>query len=87
MDADLDTLCTTVYCMADDLLPTRPCNARRRVIDAEIATLCVARAIMGIPSDRRFLAVAGRRLRHLSPEPPRSPASTPPRPVSTTISC
>src|SRR3954452_11135259 len=61
MHADLDTLCTTVYCTADDLLPARPGNARRRVTDAEVATLCVAQTIMGIPSDRRFLAVARKR--------------------------
>jgi hypothetical protein len=73
MHADLDTLCTTVYCTADDLLPEKPGNARRRVSDAEIATLCVAQAIMGIPSDRRFLAVAARRLPHLFPELPQQP--------------
>jgi transposase len=73
MHADLDTLCTTVYCTADDLLPEKPRNARRRVSDAEIATLCVAQAIMGIPSDRRFLAVAARRLPHLFPELPQQP--------------
>ena len=73
MHADLDTLCTTVYCTADDLLPERPGNARRRVTDAEIATLCVAQAIMGIPSDRRFLAVARKRLRGLFPELPKQP--------------
>lgn len=73
MHADLDTLCTVVYCTADDLLPERPGNARRRVTDAELATLCVAQAIMGIPSDRRFLAVARRRLGDLFPELPRQP--------------
>jgi len=70
MHADLDTLCTVVYCTADDLLPEKSGNARRRVTDAEIATLCVAQAIMGIPSDRRFLAVARKRLRDLFPELP-----------------
>lgn len=73
MHADLDTLCTTVYCTADDLLPEKPGNARRRVTDAEIATLCVAQAIMGIPSDRRFLAVARKRLADLFPELPQQP--------------
>ena len=67
MDADLDTLCTVVYCTADDLLPEAKANARRQVTDAELVTLCVAQAIMGIPSDRRFLAVAGKRLSHLFP--------------------
>lgn len=73
MHADLDTLCTAVYCTADDLLPERPGNARRRVSDAEVVTLCVAQAIMGIPSDRRFLAVARKRLSHLFPELPAQP--------------
>lgn len=73
MHADLDTLCTVVYCTADDLLPEKPGNARRRVTDAEIATLCVAQAIMGIPSDRRFLAVARKRLADLFPDLPQQP--------------
>ena len=73
MDADLDTLRITVYCTADDLLPERPGNARRLVTDAEVLTLCVAQAIMGIPSDRRFLKVAAKRLCHLFPELPAQP--------------
>ena len=70
MDADLDLLLTAVYCTADDLLPERAGNARRIVTDAEVVTLCVAQAIMGIPSDRRFLAVASKHLRHLFPQIP-----------------
>lgn len=70
MDADLDTLCTYVYCTADDLLPARPGNARRRITDAEVVTLCVAQAITGCSSDRRFLAYARKNLRHLFPEIP-----------------
>ena len=70
MDADLDTLCTVVYCTADDLLPESKANARRGVTDAELVTLCVAQAIMGIPSDRRFLAAARQRLGHLFPALP-----------------
>jgi hypothetical protein len=73
MDADLDLLLTTVFCTADDLLPDRPSNAARRVTDAEVVTLCVAQAIMGIPSDRRFLAVAAKRLGHLFPQLPKQP--------------
>jgi hypothetical protein len=76
LHADLDTLCIAVYCTADDLLPERRGNARRRVTDAEVVTLCVAQAVMGIPSDRRFVAVAGKRLRHLFPELPSSPGCT-----------
>ena len=73
MDADLDLLLTTVFCTADDLPPERRGNAARRVTDAEVVTLCVAQAIMGIPCDRRFLAVAGKRLGHLFPELPKQP--------------
>ena len=39
-------------------------------MDAELDTLCCAQAIMGIPSDRRFLAVARKRLVNLFPELP-----------------
>jgi hypothetical protein len=70
MDADLDLLLTAVYVTADDLLPERSGNARRSLTDAEVVTLCVAQAIMGIPSDRRFLAVASKHLRHLFPSIP-----------------
>lgn len=67
MRADLDLLCISVYCTADDLLPTRPGNARRKLTDAEIVTLCVAQVLIGIPSDRRFLRAARRQLGHLFP--------------------
>src|SRR5437870_3529488 len=70
MDADLDLLLTTVYCTVDDLLPVKPANARRRVSDAEIITLCVAQAMLGCRSDEHFIAVAGHRLRHLFPDLP-----------------
>lgn len=67
MDADLDLLLIAVFCTADDLLLVKPYNARRIVTDAEIVTLCVAQAIMGISSDPRFIAVASKRLTHLFP--------------------
>jgi Transposase DDE domain len=70
MDADLDLLLIAVYCTVDDLLPGRAGNARRRILDAEVITLAIAQAIMGIPSDPRFLAVATRRLAHLFPQLP-----------------
>jgi hypothetical protein len=57
----------SVYCTADDLLPERRRNGRRRLSDAEIVTLCVAQVLMGIPSDRRFLRAARRQLGHLFP--------------------
>lgn len=52
MHADLDTPLTTVYRMADDLLPCKPDNAKRIVTDAEIITLCVAQAYMRIPEKK-----------------------------------
>src|SRR4051794_35889755 len=70
MHADLDLLCITVYCTADDLLPEPSRNARRKLSDAEIVTLCVAQVLMGVPSDRRFLKAARRQLAHLFPQLP-----------------
>jgi len=67
MHADLDLLCISVYCTADDLLPERRGNARRKLSDAEVVTLCVAQVLMGIASDRRFLRAARRQLGHLFP--------------------
>jgi hypothetical protein len=73
MLADLDLLLTAVFCTADDLLPEREKNARRSLTDAEVATLCVAQAVMGISSDRQFLAVARKRLGPLFPKLPHQP--------------
>jgi hypothetical protein len=70
MDADLDLLLIAVYCMADDFLPARPGNARRKISDAELVTLCIAQAMMGAPSDARFLRAARRQLGHLFPHLP-----------------
>jgi hypothetical protein len=67
MLADLDLLLIAVFCTADDLLPRRAGNARRRITDAEVITLCIAQAMLGISSDERFLALAGTRLAHLFP--------------------
>jgi hypothetical protein len=68
MLADLDLLLTAVFCTADDLLPEGKKNARRRLTDAEVVTLCVAQAIMGVSSDQRFVKIAGKRLGHLFPD-------------------
>ena len=73
MLADLDLLLTAVFCTADDLLPERRKNARRSLTDAEVATLCVAQAVMGIASDREFLAVARSRLAPPVPKLPKQP--------------
>ncbi len=67
MLADLDLLLTAVFCAADDLLPKRAKNARRSITDAEVVTLCVAQAVLGISSDRRFLRAAKRQLGALFP--------------------
>jgi hypothetical protein len=59
MDADLDLLLTAVYRMADDFLRRKSTNARRKITDPEMVALCVAQAMMRIPSDYRF--IGGRR--------------------------
>jgi hypothetical protein len=74
MLADLDLLLTAVFCAADDLLPRRARNARRRITDAEVVTLCVAQAVLGISSDRQFLRTARRQLAELFPLLPRQDA-------------
>ena len=70
MLADLDLLLITVFCTADDLLPRGKKNARRMLTDAEVVTLSVAQAMMGIPSDERFLKRARKQLVHLFPRLP-----------------
>lgn len=67
MLADLDLLLIAVFCAADDLLPKASRNAKRILTDAEVVTLCVAQAIMGVPSDHRFARIAAKQLRHLFP--------------------
>src|SRR5215210_1440403 len=73
MLADLDLLLIAVFCTADDLLPEKAGNARRRVTDAEVVALCVAQAMLGISSDRHFLALAPRLVGHLFPRLPKQP--------------
>jgi len=71
--ADLDTLCIAVYCAACSLFPA-PSGPRRGrpqlTTDNELLCLMVAQILLGHPSDRRFLAVARRRLAHLFPSLP-----------------
>jgi hypothetical protein len=73
MSADLDLLVIAVYCTADDLLPAKPPNWRRRLTDAEVVALCVAQVMLGVASDRRFLRLAKRQLGHLFPMLPKQP--------------
>ena len=73
MLADLDLLLIAVFCTADDLLPEAVKNARRILTDAEVVTLAVAQAIMGISSDARFIKTARKQLAHLFPVLPNRP--------------
>lgn len=72
--ADLDTLLTALYVLADDLLPRRP-RARKhpKITDAELVCLAVAQMLLDIPSERRFLRFAMCRLGPLFPYLPKQP--------------
>ena len=73
MRADLDTLVIAVYCAACSLFPAPSERRRGRpqlLTDNELLCLMVAQMLLGQPSDRRFLAVAQRRLGHLFPTLP-----------------
>lgn len=68
MTADLDTLLTASFVLADDLLPRRR-RARRnpQITDAELVCLAVAQILLDCPPERRFLRLAMVRLSHLFP--------------------
>jgi hypothetical protein len=72
--ADLDTLLTALYVLADDVLPRRR-RARKRpkITDAELVCLAVAQILLDIPSERRFLRFAICRLGHLFRYLPQQP--------------
>jgi Transposase DDE domain len=72
--ADLDSLLTALYVLADDLLPARTGAGRRpRITDAELIALAVAQIVLQCHSERRFLRLARRRLSHLFPYIPKQP--------------
>ena len=76
MRADLDTLLIAVYCAACTLFPSPPEPKRRRgrpqkITDNELICLMVAQMLLGHPSERQFLPVAGWRLGHLFPHLPK----------------
>ena len=81
MDADLDTLATALYVRVDDLLKNTPERAPARpktgfvprLSDAELVTLSVMQALLGYPSEARWLRFARGRLRHLFPYLPLQP--------------
>ena len=74
MRADLDTLVIAVYCAACSLFPAPESKPRRgrpqKISDNELICLMVAQMLLGYPSERQFLPVAGWRLRHLFPNLP-----------------
>jgi DDE family transposase len=72
--ADLDTLLTALYVLADDLLPGRRGAGRRpKITDPEVIALAVAQVLLDCPSERRFLRFARVRLGHLFPYLPKQP--------------
>jgi hypothetical protein len=57
--ADLDDLLSALYVRIDDFLPKRLGPGRpARISDAELIALAVAQMFLGIPNDRKFLALA-----------------------------
>jgi len=72
--ADLDALVTALYVRIDDFLPARSGPGRPpRITDAELIALAVAQMFLGLPNDRKFLALARYRLGHLFPYLPKQP--------------
>ena len=68
MLANLDALLTALYVRVDDLLPQRTGPGRPpQITDAELIALAVAQMFLGVPNDRKFLALARWRLGHLFP--------------------
>ncbi len=78
MDADLDTLATALYVFTDDVLKDHPDRLPRRprvgiapkISDAELLTLAVIQALLGYPSERRWLRYANANLREMFPALP-----------------
>lgn len=86
MDADLDTLATALYVKTDDLcevktddllkahperLPMRPkVGIVPQISDAELVTLAVMQALLGHPSERRWLRYARKHLIGMFPALP-----------------
>jgi hypothetical protein len=72
--ADLDSLLTALYVLADDLLRRRRGPGRPpKITDAEIVALAVAQVFLGCAKERRFLRLARARLGHLFPYIPKQP--------------
>jgi hypothetical protein len=72
--ADLDALLTALYVLIDDFLPGRRGPGRPpQISEAELIALAVAQVLLGLPNDRRFLALAGYRLGQLFAYLPKQP--------------
>jgi Transposase DDE domain len=70
--ADLDSLLTALYVLADDLLPPRSgAGPRPKITDAELIALAVAQIALQCHSERRFVRLARQRLSHLFPYVPK----------------
>ena len=67
MRADLDLLCISVYCTADDLLPARPGEWSSEAERRGDRHLVRSAGADGYPVGRRFLRAAKRQLGHLFP--------------------
>ena len=81
MDADLDTLATSLYVTTDDLLaahpervPPRPrVGIAPKITDAELLTLAVMQALLGYTSEARWLRYARMNLVTMFPHLPQQP--------------
>jgi hypothetical protein len=81
VDTDLDTLATALYVTIDDLLGMAPQRAPWRpaigfspqISDAELVTLAVMQALLGLTSESRWLRFATAHLHHLFPYRPQQP--------------
>lgn len=74
MPVCLDTLLIGLYVLADDFLQPRKGPGRPpRLSDPELICLAVAQVLLDCPGDRKFLAWAHFRLRHLFPYLPKQP--------------
>jgi hypothetical protein len=81
MDADLDLLLIAVYCMADDFLPQRPGNARRKGLSSSTAEQPVSSKPRGycdllIAAQPRVLILDPENTRKFPPPLARSDART-----------
>lgn len=78
MDADLETLATSLYVSADDLfiqypqyLPPRPAvGFAPQITDAELVTLAVMQAHLGFTSENRWIRYAHKHLTGMFPQIP-----------------